>query len=127
MKEEIEDKKELITTDATANAVQVIKAAILQSQQRALKAIEIYNMSVLTDDSVLISVNSSVQTAELQVEDEIRQLNWQIYQTSLLWSIIDNWEIFVDSVINMNFHLLYQPYIENTPQLVEQKDNAIKS
>ena len=80
-----------------------------------------------TDDSVLISVNSSVQTAELQVEDEIRQLNWQIYQTSLLWSIIDNWEIFVDSVINMNFHLLYQPYIENTPQLVEQKDNAIKS
>ena len=27
MKENIEDKKELITTDATANAVQVIKAA----------------------------------------------------------------------------------------------------
>ena len=39
MKEDIEDKKELITTDATANAVQVIKAAILLSQQRALKAI----------------------------------------------------------------------------------------
>ena len=39
MKEEIEDKKELITTDVTANAVQVIKSAILQSQQRALKAI----------------------------------------------------------------------------------------
>ena len=33
MTKEIEDKKELITTDATANAVQVIKAAILQSQQ----------------------------------------------------------------------------------------------
>ena len=64
MKEEIEDKKKLITTDATANAVQVIKAAILQSQQRALKAIEIYNMSVLADDSVLISVNSSVTTGE---------------------------------------------------------------
>lgn len=29
MKEEIGDKKNLITTDATANAVQVIKAAIL--------------------------------------------------------------------------------------------------
>ena len=39
MKEEAEDKKVLATTDATANAVQVIKAAILQSQQRALKAI----------------------------------------------------------------------------------------
>ena len=65
MKEEIEDKKKLITTDATANAVQVIKAAILQSQQRALKAIEIYNMSVLADDSVLISVNSAGETAEL--------------------------------------------------------------
>jgi predicted nuclease of restriction endonuclease-like (RecB) superfamily len=32
-------KKDLGTTDATSNAVQVIKAAILQSQQRALKAI----------------------------------------------------------------------------------------
>ena len=65
MKEEIENKNELITTDATANAVQVIKAAILQSQLRALKAIEIYNMSVLADDSVLISVNSSVTTGEI--------------------------------------------------------------
>ena len=33
MKEEAGDKKVLATTDATANAVQVIKAAILQSQQ----------------------------------------------------------------------------------------------
>ncbi len=39
MKKEFEDKKELVTTDVTENAVQVIKAAILQSQQRALKAI----------------------------------------------------------------------------------------
>lgn len=37
--EEEEIKKDLGTTDATSNAVQVIKAAILQSQQRALKAI----------------------------------------------------------------------------------------
>ena len=33
MKEEFEDKKELITTDATANAVQVIKAAILHHRE----------------------------------------------------------------------------------------------
>ena len=38
-KEEVEVKKGLATTDVTTNAVQVIKAAILQSQQRALKAI----------------------------------------------------------------------------------------
>ena len=37
--EEKEIKKDLAITDATSNAVQVIKAAILQSQQRALKAI----------------------------------------------------------------------------------------
>jgi hypothetical protein len=49
MKEEVEDKKELITTDATAKAVQVIKAAILQSQQRALKAMEeLPNLQELT-------------------------------------------------------------------------------
>ena len=64
MKEEIEEKKELITTDATANAVQVIKTAILQRQQRGLKAIEIDNSSVRTDDAVLISVNSPVATDE---------------------------------------------------------------
>ncbi|MBR4481090.1 MAG: hypothetical protein IKO86_04230 [Prevotella sp.] len=64
MKEEVEEKKELITTDATANAVQVIRAEILQSQQRALKAIGIYNSSVRTDDVVLISVNSPVATDE---------------------------------------------------------------
>ena len=138
MKEEIEDKKELITMDATANAVQVIKTAILQSQQRALKAInqeqlalyygigryvsantrkknwgkgaltaiseqlrkelpglkgfsatnlknmrifyeewrmlENYNSSVQTDEFTEINANSAVQTAELQADDEIRQL-----------------------------------------------------
>ena len=47
MKEENEDKKELITTDVTANAVQVIKAAILQSQQRALKAINQEQLALL--------------------------------------------------------------------------------
>ena len=37
MKEEVENKKELIKTDATANAVQVIKAAILTIfQQRTV-------------------------------------------------------------------------------------------
>ena len=49
MKEENEDKKELITTDATANAVQVIKAAILQSQQNKQKVIRfIIRQSKLT-------------------------------------------------------------------------------
>ena len=52
MKEEVEDKKELITTDATANAVQVIKAAILQSQQRALiiRQAKLTNLQKLTQN-----------------------------------------------------------------------------
>ena len=39
MEKESEVKKEITTTELTANAVQVIKDAILQSQQKALKAI----------------------------------------------------------------------------------------
>lgn len=50
MKEEVEDKTDLTTTDATANAVQVIKSAILQSQQRALKAIIQQYMERMTQD-----------------------------------------------------------------------------
>ena len=52
MKEEVEDMKELITTDATANAVQVIKAAILQSQQRALiiRQSKLMNLQKLTQN-----------------------------------------------------------------------------
>ena len=49
MKEEAEDKKVLATTDATANAVQVIKAAILQSQQRALKAISQEQLAAVSE------------------------------------------------------------------------------
>ena len=149
MKNEIENEIELKTSDVTINAVQVIKAAILQSQQRALKAIyqeqlalyygighyvsantrkknwgkgalaaiseqlrkelpglkgfsatnlknmriffeewrmlESYNSSAPTDEFTEINeeasvrtdempLNSAVQTAELQAEDEIRQL-----------------------------------------------------
>ena len=123
-KEEVEIKKGLATTDVTANAVQVIKAAILQSQQRALKAINqeqlalyygigryvsantrkknwgkgalaaiseqlrkelpglkgfsernLKNMRTFFEEwRLLDSYNSAVQTAELQSEDEIRQL-----------------------------------------------------
>lgn len=123
-KEEVEVKKGLATTDVTANAVQVIKAAILQSQQRALKAINqeqlalyygigryvsantrkknwgkgalaaiseqlrkelpglkgfsernLKNMRTFFEEwRLLDSYNSAVQTAELQSEDEIRQL-----------------------------------------------------
>lgn len=123
-KEEVEVKKGLATTDVTTNAVQVIKAAILQSQQRALKAINqeqlalyygigryvsantrkknwgkgalaaiseqlrkelpglkgfsernLKNMRTFFEEwRLLDSYNSAVQTAELQSEDEIRQL-----------------------------------------------------
>ena len=123
-KEEVGVKKGLATTDVTANAVQVIKAAILQSQQRALKGINqeqlalyygigryvsantrkknwckgalaaiseqlrkelpglkgfsernLKNMRTFFEEwRLLDSYNSAVQTAELQSEDEIRQL-----------------------------------------------------
>lgn len=54
MTKEIEDKKELITTDATANAVQVIKAAILQSQQGDQKVKQsIIRQSQLTNLQIL--------------------------------------------------------------------------
>ena len=39
MEKESKVKKEITTTELTANAVQVIKDAILQSQQKALKAV----------------------------------------------------------------------------------------
>ena len=58
MKEENKDKKELITTDATANAVQVIKAAILQSQQRALKAINQEQLALYYGIGRYVSANT---------------------------------------------------------------------
>ena len=58
MKEDIEDKKELITTDATANSVQVIKAAILQSQQRALKAINQEQLALYYGIGRYVSANT---------------------------------------------------------------------
>ena len=58
MKEEIEDKKELITMDATANAVQVIKTAILQSQQRALKAINQEQLALYYGIGRYVSANT---------------------------------------------------------------------
>ena len=58
MKEEIEDKKEFITMDATANAVQVIKTAILQSQQRALKAINQEQLALYYGIGRYVSANT---------------------------------------------------------------------
>lgn len=58
MKKEIEDKKELATTDATANAVQVIKMAILQSQQRALKAINQEQLALYYGIGRYVSANA---------------------------------------------------------------------
>ena len=49
---------ELITTDATANAVQVIKAAILQSQQRALKAINQEQLALYYGIGRYVSANT---------------------------------------------------------------------
>ena len=69
MNEKIEDKKELITTDATANAVQVIKAAILHSQyseQKVLQIIirqsELTNLQILTQNRQFILPNYLLRT-----------------------------------------------------------------
>lgn len=56
MEEEI--KKDLGTTDATSNAVQVIKAAILQSQQRALKAINQEQLALYYGIGRYVSANT---------------------------------------------------------------------
>ena len=58
MKKEVEDKKVMATTDATANAVQVIKAAILQSQQRALKAINQEQLALYYGIGRYVSANT---------------------------------------------------------------------
>ena len=51
-------KKDLATTDATASAVQVIKAAILQSQQRALKAINQEQLALYYGIGRYVSANT---------------------------------------------------------------------
>jgi len=58
MKEEVEVKNELVTADVTANAVQVIKAAILQSQQRALKAINQEQLALYYGIGRYVSANT---------------------------------------------------------------------
>ena len=58
MKEEVGVKKGLATTDVTANAVQVIKAAILQSQQRALKAINQEQLALYYGIGRYVSANT---------------------------------------------------------------------
>jgi predicted nuclease of restriction endonuclease-like (RecB) superfamily len=57
-KEEVGVKKGLATTDVTANAVQVIKAAILQSQQRALKAINQEQLALYYGIGRYVSANT---------------------------------------------------------------------
>ena len=57
-KEEVEIKKGLATTDVTTNAVQVIKAAILQSQQRALKAINQEQLALYYGIGRYVSANT---------------------------------------------------------------------
>jgi hypothetical protein len=56
--DEKEIKKDLGITDATTNAVQVIKAAILQSQQRALKAINQEQLALYYGIGRYVSVNT---------------------------------------------------------------------
>ena len=57
-KEEVEVKKGLATTDVTTNAVQVIKAAILQSQQRVLKAINQEQLALYYGIGRYVSANT---------------------------------------------------------------------
>lgn len=52
------EKKEPATVDATANAVQVIKAAILQSQQRALKAVNQEQLALYYGIGRYVSANT---------------------------------------------------------------------
>ena len=56
--EEKEVKKDMPITDATINAVQVIKAAILQSQQRALKAINQEQLALYYGIGRYVSTNT---------------------------------------------------------------------
>jgi predicted nuclease of restriction endonuclease-like (RecB) superfamily len=56
--EEKEIKKDLAITDATSNAVQVIKGAILQSQQRALKAINLEQLALYYGIGRYVSANT---------------------------------------------------------------------
>ena len=105
MKEDIEDKKELITTDATANAVQVIKAAILQSQQRALKAINQEQLALYYGIGRYVSANtrkknwgkSALATISEQLRKELPGLkgfsatnlrNMRTFYEE--WSMLDN-------------------------------------
>lgn len=69
MKEEVENKKELITIDATANAVQAIKAAILQgqhSEQKVIRSIirqsELTNLQKLTQNRQFKLPNYTLRT-----------------------------------------------------------------
>ena len=58
MKNEIENEIELKTSDVTINAVQVIKAAILQSQRRALKAINQEQLALYYGIGRYVSANT---------------------------------------------------------------------
>ena len=58
MEKEMEENKELTTTDLTANAVQVIKGAILQSQQKALKAVNQEQLALYYGIGHYVSANT---------------------------------------------------------------------
>lgn len=75
LKEEIEDKKELNTTDATANAVHVIKAAILQSQQG--------------DQKVKQSIIRQSQLTNLQKLTQNRQFKQPNYMLRTKFPVVD--------------------------------------
>jgi len=56
--EEKEIKKDLVITDSTSKAVQVIKGAILQNQQRALKAINQEQLALYYSIGRYVSANT---------------------------------------------------------------------
>ena len=74
--EEKEIKKDLGTTDATSNAVQVIKAAILQSQQRALKAINQEQLALYYGFKILLAIILGTDTEYTMGTGML--LNWSI-------------------------------------------------
>lgn len=77
MKKDIEENKELVTTDMTANAVQVIKDAILQSQQKALKAVNQEQLALYYGIGRYVSVNTRKKNwgkgALAQISKQLRQ------------------------------------------------------
>lgn len=92
MKEEAGDKKVLATTDATANAVQVIKAAILQSQQTFFEVWGMldnynsyYNMKKIILISVLLVLSLSGYAVHIETTVNLNVYYPEYSKVDLVW------------------------------------------